>query len=69
MSRISRLIRPRHPLFWLLVALQALSGVFAFVLANRDPAVAVAVLLTGLLIANASLSALIVWRLWREPDA
>ena len=69
MSRISRLIRPHHPLFWLLVVLQALSGVFAFVLAHLDPAVAVAVLLTGLLIANASLSALIVWRLWREPDA
>tara|TARA_R110002049_G_scaffold44690_22_gene131036 strand:+ start:439 stop:645 length:207 start_codon:yes stop_codon:yes gene_type:complete len=64
----SRLIRPRHPLFWLLVVVQALSGAFALVLAHFDPSVTLAVLLTALLIANASVSALIVWRLWREPD-
>ncbi|MBA4741350.1 MAG: hypothetical protein H2060_01420 [Azoarcus sp.] len=68
MTRVSRLIRPRHPLFWLLVVLQALSGVFALVLTHGEPTVAVAVLLSALLIANASCSALIVWRLWREPD-
>lgn len=68
MRSSSRLIRPRHPLFWLLVALQALSGVFALILTQAEPAVAVAVLLSALLVANASVSALIVWRLWREPD-
>ncbi|AUN94497.1 hypothetical protein [Pseudazoarcus pumilus] len=68
MRSSSRLVRPRHPLFWLLVALQVLSGVFALVLTQAEPAVAVAVLLSALLVANASVSALIVWRLWREPD-
>lgn len=66
MSRLSRILRPRHPLFWVLVALQALSTVFVNVLVRYEPAAGVAFVLSGLVIANAAASALIIWRLVRD---
>ena len=66
--RLSRIVRPRRPLFWLLVVLQALSTAFLHVLVQRDPVAMVALVLSALVIVNASVSALIIWRLLREPD-
>jgi 4-hydroxybenzoate polyprenyltransferase len=66
--RPSRIVRPRHPLFWLLVALQALSTVFLNVLVRHEPSPAVAFVLSALVIVNATLSALFIWRLLREPE-
>jgi 4-hydroxybenzoate polyprenyltransferase len=65
-SRLSRILRPRHPLFWLLVALQALSTVFVNVLVRYEPAAGLAFLLSGLVVANSAASALILWRLVRD---
>lgn len=66
--RLSRIVRPRHPMFWLLVALQGLSTAFLHVLVQRDPVAALAFVLSALVIVNATASALIIWRLLREPD-
>lgn len=66
MIRLSRIVRPRHPLFWVLVALQALSTVFLNVLVRYEPGAGVTLVLSGLVIANATASALIIWRLLRE---
>ena len=66
MIRLSRILRPRHPLFWVLVALQGLSTVFVNVLVRYEPAAGVAFVLSGLVIANAAASALIIWRLVRD---
>lgn len=66
MIRLSRIVRPRHPLFWVLVALQALSTVFLNVLVRYEPGTGVTLVLSALVIANATASALIIWRLLRE---
>lgn len=66
--RLSRIVRPRHPLFWLLVVLQLLSTLFLHVLVQYAPPAAVAAVLSALVIANAAVSAILIWRLLREPD-
>lgn len=66
--RLSRIVRPRHPLFWLLVVLQLLSTVFVHVLVQYTPATALALLLSALVVANSAVSAILIWRLLREPD-
>jgi hypothetical protein len=66
--RLSRILRPRHPLFWVLVTLQALSTVFVNVLVRHEPAAGVAFVLSALVIANSAASALIIWRLVRDDS-
>ncbi|MDX5364659.1 MAG: hypothetical protein LPJ91_10960 [Pseudazoarcus pumilus] len=66
--RLSRIVRPRHPLFWLLVMLQALSTAFLHVLVQRYPVTWLALVLSALVILNSSVSAVLIWRLLRQPD-
>ena len=66
--RLSRIIRPRHPLFWLLLALQLISTAFLHVLVQRDPVAFVAFVLSALVIVNAAVSTMLIWRLLRTAD-
>lgn len=66
--KLSRIVRPRHPMFWLLIALQALSTAFLHVLVQYTPGAGVAFVLSALVIGNSAASAIIIWRLLREPD-
>jgi hypothetical protein len=63
MLRVSRLLQPRNPLFWLLVVLNALSTAIAFALRNYDLAPVVALVLAGFAIANALIAIRIALKL------
>jgi len=52
MLRLSRLVQPRNPQFWLLVVLNGLSSAIAYALRTYDPAAVVTLLLAGFAIAN-----------------
>lgn len=66
MLRVSRLLQPRNPQFWLLVALNVLSTAIAFVLRNYDLAPLAVLLLAAFAIANALLGIVIALRLMAE---
>jgi 4-hydroxybenzoate polyprenyltransferase len=63
MMKISRLIQPKNPLFWLLVALNLLSMALSYVAQNFPLNTLGTVLVVLTAIANAVLSAFLAWRL------
>jgi hypothetical protein len=50
--KLSRLIQPRNPKFWLLVVLNGLSSAITFILRSYDLPAAIILLLAGFAIAN-----------------
>ena len=67
--KLSRLIQPRNPQFWLLIALNALSSAISWILRTHDlPAVATWVL-TGFALSNVVLGLLIAFRLMNDDAA
>jgi hypothetical protein len=66
MLRLSRLVQPRNPQFWLLVVLNALSTAIAYALRAYDLAPGVALVFAGFAIANAFLGIRIALRLMAE---
>jgi uncharacterized membrane protein len=66
---LSRLYQPRNPLFWLMLALNALSPALAWVVHNRPLNAWATVLLTGFALGNAILGTFLLWRLLREEPA
>lgn len=65
--RISRLIQPRNPQFWLLVALNALSSAISFLLRSYELPAALTLVLAGFAVANVLLGLRIAWRLMADP--
>ena len=69
LMKFSRLFQPRNPLFWLLLALNALSPLLAWVVRNRPLngwGIAVVAIFA---IGNAVAGLWLAWRLVREPAA
>lgn len=67
--KLSRLVQPRNPAFWLMIAFNVLSSVFAWVM-RAFPLNAVALsLVGGLALANVAMGMWMAWRLLRQEPA
>jgi hypothetical protein len=63
--KLSRLFQPRNPLFWMMLALHALSAMLMWIVHNRPLNTLGALLVAGFAIGNAVLGAWLAWRLVR----
>ena len=61
--KFMRLYQPRNPLFWFMLALNALSYALAWIVQNRALNALGMVLVGGFALANAVLGMLLMWRL------
>ncbi len=67
--KLSRLWQPRNPAFWLMVVLNLLSTVLAWVARNFELAPAAALMVAGFAVANALIGLRLMWLLLRDaPD-
>ncbi|MDX9994648.1 MAG: hypothetical protein RBS28_04930 [Rhodocyclaceae bacterium] len=65
--QLARLFQFRNPLFWILVLLNALSSVIAYLLRAHDFPLAIALMLAGFALGNMVYGLRIALRLMREP--
>ena len=65
----SRLWQPRNPAFWLMVALNLLSTLLAWVARNYDLAPPAALMVAGFAVGNALLGLRLMWLLMRDEPA
>lgn len=63
---LRRIFQPRNPRFWLLVVLNTLSALLAWVLRTQPLPVGVMLLLAAVALVNAALGTWLMWVLWRE---
>jgi 4-hydroxybenzoate polyprenyltransferase len=68
--KFSRLFQPRNPIFWIMVALNALSAALAWIVQNR-PLNAFATIVVGIFaLSNALIGTWLLWRLLKDdPQA
>ncbi|WP_074575745.1 hypothetical protein [Polaromonas sp. JS666] len=66
---LSRLYQPRNPLFWLMLTLNGLSPLLAWVVHNHPLTAWATLLLTGFALGNAILGTFLLWRLLRDEPA
>lgn len=67
--KLSRLIQPRNPLFWLMLVLNTLSSAFTYVLHTYDLTTPATLVVGGFALANAIIGMGLVLRLLRgEPE-
>jgi len=64
--KLSRLVQPRNPRFWLLVVLNGLSSAIAFVLRTHELPTAVTLALAGFAVANVVLGLRIAFQLMTD---
>lgn len=64
--KLLRIYQPRNPLFWLMLALNGLSYLLAWIVQNRPLNTTGMFLVGGFALANAVLGAWLLWRLVRE---
>jgi hypothetical protein len=64
--KLSRLYQPRNPLFWLMLVLNGLSPLLAWVVNNRPLNMAATLLVTCFAIGNALLGMWLAWRLMQD---
>lgn len=64
--KLSRLIQPRNPQFWLLVVLNALSSAISFILRAYELPVAVTLVLAGFAVVNFVMGIRIALRLMAD---
>ncbi|WP_407280084.1 hypothetical protein U5817_06440 [Aromatoleum evansii] len=64
--KLSRLYQPRNPAFWMMIALNVLSSVFAWILRSYPLSTPALVVLAGVALANALLGMWFAWRLVRD---
>jgi len=62
----SRLFQPRHPLFWMLMALNALSAMLSWIVQTKPLNTLGLALVALFLLGNAVVSMWLGWRLLRE---
>lgn len=67
--KLSRLYQPRNPLFWIMLVLNALSSVLAWIAHTRTLDTAGILLVSTFAILNAALGTWLAWRLLREAPA
>jgi redox-regulated HSP33 family molecular chaperone len=67
--KLSRLIQPRNPQFWVLIALNGLSTAISWILRTRDLPAAVTVVLAGFAVCNVLLGLWIAFRLMNDDVA
>ena len=67
--KLSRLWQPRNPAFWLMVALNLLSTVLAWIARSSDLAPVAALLVAACAIGNALLGVYLMWLLMRDDPA
>lgn len=67
--KLSRLIQPRNPLFWMMMALNALSAALAWVVHNRPLNTFAMLVVGGFALVNALLGTWLLWRLLREEPS
>jgi hypothetical protein len=65
--KLSLLFQPRNPLFWLMLVLNALSLLLAWVVRNRPLNRWGMALVAAFAIGNAVVGVWLAWRLMREP--
>jgi hypothetical protein len=64
--KLSRLFQPRNPLFWMMLALNALSTALAWIVHNR-PLNTLAMVIVGVFaLSNALIGTWLMWRLVRD---
>ena len=61
--KISRLYQPRNPLFWIMVALNALSALLSWITHTHTLGIVASLLVAGFAIGNAVLGTWLAWRL------
>lgn len=64
--KLSRLMQPRNPLFWLMMTLNGLSSALAFFLHAYDLPLVLRLVVGGFALANAVFGLRIAYRLMRE---
>lgn len=64
--KLLQIYQPRNPLFWLMLALNGLSYLLAWVVQNRPLNTAGMLLVGGFALANAVLGTWLLWRLMKE---
>ena len=67
--KLSRLWQPRNPAFWLMVALNLLSTVLAWIARSYELAPAAALVVAGFAVANALIGLRLMWLLMRDEPA
>ena len=67
MLKLQRIYQPKNPLFWLMVALNALSFALAWIVQNRALNTTGIVLVGGFALVNAALGTWLLWRLLASP--
>ena len=67
--KLSLLFQPRNPLFWLMLVLNALSLLLAWVVRNRPLNGWGMAVVTIFAIGNAAVGMWLAWRLMREPSS
>ncbi len=67
--KLSRLFQPRNPLFWMMLAINALSTALAWIVHNR-PLNTLAMVIVGVFaLSNALIGTWLMWRLVRDEPA
>lgn len=61
--KFRRLYQPRNPLFWIMVALNLLSGALGWISHTHAPGMIFSLLIVVFAIGNAVLGACLMWRL------
>lgn len=64
--KLTRLWQPRNPAFWLMVALNLLSTLLAWVARSYDLAPLAALMVAGFAVANALIGLRLMWLLMRD---
>lgn len=67
--KFSRLLQPRNPLFWIMLALNGLSTALVWIAQNRPLNVWGTLLVGGFAIGNAVIGLWLAWRLMRNEPA
>ncbi len=64
--KLFRIFQPRNPLFWLMLAINALSYALAWIVQNRTLNTLGMLLIGGFALANAALGTWLLWHLMRD---
>lgn len=67
--KLSRLWQPRNPAFWLMVVLNLLSTVLAWIARSYELAPLAALIVAGFAVANALIGLRLMWLLMRDEPA
>ena len=67
--KLFRVFQPRNPLFWLMLALNALSAALAWIVQNRPLNTVAMVVVSVFALCNALVGTWLLWRLVRDEPA